>query len=105
MHTLPTDKDKQKEVWFDKALKKNPSQGLNTLFCFDILVQLANIPAHITLHELLRLSKETRKALRDALVNSESFLTQVPSILTGESETPCPYCHLALQQVPSITHS
>jgi len=34
---LRLDKEKQKEVWFDKALKKNPSQGLNTPFRFDIL--------------------------------------------------------------------
>jgi len=39
-------------------------------FRFDILAQLANIPARITIHELLLLSKETREALRDALANS-----------------------------------
>jgi len=42
---MPQDKDKKKEVKFDKALKKNPSQGLNTPFCFDISAQLANILA------------------------------------------------------------
>jgi len=55
------DKDKQKEVWFDKALKKNSSQGLNTLFRFDTLAQLANILTHITLHKLLRLSKKIKR--------------------------------------------
>jgi len=39
---LPLDKEKQKEVRFDRALKKNPSQGLNTPFRLDILAQLAN---------------------------------------------------------------
>jgi len=63
-----------KEVRFDKALKKNPSQGFNTPFRFNILAQLINITAHITLHELIRLSKETRKTLRDALAHLESFL-------------------------------
>ena len=87
-----------KEVRFDKALKKNPSQGFNTPFRFNILAQHINIPTHITLHELIRLLKETRKALR----HLESFLIQVPSP-TDESGTPCPHCHLALQQVPSIT--
>jgi len=58
-------------------------------------VQLANIPAHITLHELLRLSKETREALRDALADSESFMK--------EDGASCPRCHLVQQQVPCIT--
>jgi len=77
---VPKDKEKQKEIWFDESLKKNPSQGLNDLFRFDILAQLDNISAYIILHKLLRLSKKTREALRDALADSESFLTQVPSI-------------------------
>jgi len=41
---------------------------------------LANIPARITIHELLCLSKETREALIDALANLESFLTYMPEI-------------------------
>ena len=50
-----TGKEKQKEVWFDHVLKKPSGPGLNMLFRFDILAQLANIPARITIHELLRL--------------------------------------------------
>jgi len=65
---VPKDKEKQKEIRFDESSKKNPSKELNTPFRFDILAQLANIPANLTLHELLRLSKEMREALRDALV-------------------------------------
>ena len=53
-------KEKQKEVQFDHVLKKPSGPGLNIPFLFDILAQLANIPARITIHELLRLSKETR---------------------------------------------
>jgi len=79
----PLDQEKKKEVRFDKTLKKNPSQGHNTPFRFDILAQLVNIPACITLHELLRLLKETREALRDALTDSESFLNKFrQSLLT-----------------------
>jgi len=74
---LPLDKKKQTKVWFGKTLNKNPSQGLNTPFYFDILAQLANILVYITLHELLRLWKEMREALRDVLADSESFLTYV----------------------------
>ena len=92
--TLPLDKEKQKEVRFDKALKKNFFQGLNTPFRFDILAQLVNIPTRITLHELLRLLKETREAVRDVLADSELFLIQVPSILTDDDRTPCPQCHM-----------
>jgi len=44
-----------------------------------------------------------REELRDALADLESFLMQVPSILTDDNETPCPYCHLTSQQVLSIT--
>jgi len=72
---LQLDNGRQKEVRFDKSLKKDPSKGLNAPFCFDILVQLANILAHMTLYELLRLSKETREAFRDALTGSKTFLT------------------------------
>jgi len=66
---LTSGKEKQKEVWFDRVLKKPSSPGLDVPFRFDILAQLANILARITIHELLRLSKETREALRDALAN------------------------------------
>jgi len=64
-----TGKEKQKEVRFDHVLKKPLGPRLNMPFRFDILAQLANIPARITIHELLRLSKEIREALRDALAN------------------------------------
>ena len=67
---------------------------LNAPFHFDILSQLANISAHITLHELLCLSKETIEALKDALVDSKTFLTQVPVIPTDDDRIPCPQCHL-----------
>ena len=76
---IPTPrKEKQKEVQFDRVLKKPSGLGLNVPFRFDILAQLANIPARITIHELLRLLKETREALRNALANSESILTHMP---------------------------
>jgi hypothetical protein len=67
------EKNKPKGLRFSHALKKNSSR-LNAPFRFDILAQLANIPARITLHELLRLSKETREALNEALAESELFL-------------------------------
>jgi len=47
---------------------------------FDILAQLANIPAWITLYELLKLSKSTKEAFREALVDLEAFIAQIPAM-------------------------
>ena len=74
---LTPGKEKQKEVWFDRVLKRPSGPRLDIPFRFDILAQLANIPARITIHELLRLLKEIREALRNALDDSESFLTHM----------------------------
>jgi len=41
-----------------------------------------------------------REALRDALADSKSFLTQVPSIPTDDNRASCPQCHMVQQQVP-----
>jgi len=61
-----------------------------------------NISARITLHELLRLSKKIREALRDVLANLESFLTQVPTP-TKKDGASCRQCHLVQHQVSCIT--
>jgi len=98
-----TGKEKQKEIQFDHVLKKPSGSGLNMPFRFDILAQLANIPARITIYELLHLSKETREALRDALANSESFLTHMPEIPGGDTQPSCPECHHIQPKVPTIT--
>ena len=42
-------------------------EGSTIPYRFDVLAQLANILARIALYELLRLSKSTREALREAL--------------------------------------
>ena len=73
--TIPATGQKEANVRFDKSLKKDPPKGLNVSFRFDILAQLANILARMTLYELLHPSKETREALSDALADSETFLT------------------------------
>ena len=78
----PLDKGKQKEVWFDKSLKKDPSKGLNA---FVALTYWHNLP----ISELILLCpsyfasqrRQERRALRDALTDSESFMTQVPATL------------------------
>ena len=55
-------------------------------FRFDVFAQLANIPARITLYEYFRLFKRTSEALREALADSEIFLTQIPAIPEKEDD-------------------
>ena len=59
---------------------------MGTPFHFDVLAQLANVPARITLYELLRLSKLMREALRETLDDSEAFITQIPARHKKEDE-------------------
>ncbi|MFG1569928.1 hypothetical protein ACDT16_13665 [Staphylococcus aureus] len=71
------EKQKLKEVRFDKPLRKDAAVGAIKPYNFDILAQLANTPARLSLFELLRLSKEMRNVLSEALQNADSFLSQV----------------------------
>jgi len=91
--------ERQKELRFSKALSKDNAEG-STTYRFDVLTQLANIPARITLYELLRLSKSTREALREALADAEVFMTQVP---VGPREEDVEDCLNASQNAPCIT--
>ena len=67
--------EKQKEIRYDKALPKDKVEGSSAPYRFDVLAQLANILARITLYEFLRLSKSIIEALADA----EVFMTQLPA--------------------------
>src|SRR4051812_44485274 len=69
---------KPKEVRYNRPLNKGKAVEVSQPFRFDIINQLANIPARITLYELLKLSKSTREALREALADVEVFVTQHP---------------------------
>ena len=89
--------EKQKETRFSRALQKGIAEGSTTPYRFDVLAQLANIPARITLYELLRLSKSTREALQEALANAEVFMTQVPKEEDVEN------CLHTSQNAPCIT--
>jgi len=71
--------EKQKEIQYDKALLKDKAEGSSAPYRFDVLAQLANIPARITLYELLRLSKSTREALRETLADAEIFMARIPT--------------------------
>ena len=92
--------ERQKELRFSKALSKDNAKGSATPYRFDVLTQLANIPARITLYELLRLSKSTREALQEALANAEVFMTQVP---IGPKEEDVEDCLHTSQNVSCIT--
>ena len=92
--------EKQKELRFSRVLSKDIAEGSTAPYRFDVLAQLANIPARITLYELLRLSKSTREALQEALANAEVFMTQVP---IGPKEEDVEDCLHASQNIPCIT--
>ena len=66
--------EKQKELRYAKSLPKDKVEGYLRPYHFDVLAQLANIPARITLYELQRLSKSIRKALRETLADAEAFM-------------------------------
>ena len=69
--------EKKKELRYAKDLQKDKEEGSSTAFHFDVLDQLANILARITLYEFLGLFKSMREALREALVNSDAFKVQI----------------------------
>src|SRR3954463_299429 len=67
--SIPTEQPKAtpkkpKEVRYNRPLNKGKVVEVSQSFRFDIINQLANIPARITLYELLKLSKSIREALR-----------------------------------------
>ena len=79
---------------------RNNAEESPTPYHFDVLAQLANIPARITLYELLRLSKSTREALREALADAEVFMAQIPAGPQEKDEED--YLHTS-QHAPCIT--
>src|SRR3954471_1683690 len=70
--------EKPKEVRYNRPLNKGKAVEVSQPFRSDIINQLANIMARITLYKLLKLSKSTREALREALAVAEVFVTQLP---------------------------
>jgi len=92
--------EKQKEFRYCKALLKDKAKESSALYRFDVLTQLANIPVRITFYELLRLSKSTREALREALADAEVFMAQIPAEPLEKDEEDCLH---ASQHTPCIT--
>jgi len=69
--------EEQKERRYAKVFPKDKMEGSSMPYHFDILAQLANIPDWFTLYKLLRLSKSTRKVLREASTDAEAFMAQI----------------------------
>src|SRR3954464_9097658 len=69
---------KPREVRYNRPLNKGKAIEVSQPFLFDIINQLANILARITLYELIKLSKSTREVLREALADAEVFITRLP---------------------------
>jgi len=92
--------EKQKETQYAKALPKDKAEGTSAPYSVNVLAQLANILARITLYELLRLSKSTREALREALTNAEVFMARIPIEPWEEDKEDCLH---AFQLAPCIT--
>ena len=92
--------EKQKELQYSKALPKDKAEEFSAPYRFDVLTQLANIPARITLYELLRLSKSTREALREALAEVEVFMARILAEPQKEDEED--YLYIS-QHAPCIT--
>nr|ABD63076.1 hypothetical protein 17.t00003 [Asparagus officinalis] len=97
---------KGKELCYNKALRKDVLESLKGPFQFDVLAQLGNIPARITLFVLLRLSRSTREAFREALADNETFLDFIPPNPTKKTLEAYPQCHQIFQgRMPCITFS
>ena len=92
--------EKQKELRYFKALPKDKAEGSSAPYRFGILAQLANILTRITHYELLRLSKLTREALREALADAEVFMARILAEPQEEDEEDCLH---ASQYAPCIT--
>jgi len=76
------------------------SVGPSTPFYFDVMAQLANIPARITLYELLRFFKSTRDGLKEAFIDAKVFMTQIPVKCEEEEGN---HCHHTSKKFPRIT--
>src|SRR4051812_4993200 len=79
--------EKPKEVRYNRSLNKGKAAEVSQPFRFDIINQLANIPARITLYELLKLSKSTRRLLEKRWLMPKSSSLSFPLVLLLTSRT------------------
>jgi len=81
-------------------LSRRTKRKIFSTLRFDVLAQLANIPARITLYKLLKLTKSTREALREALADAEVFMAQILAEPQEEDKEDCLH---SSQHTPCIT--
>ena len=79
----------KQKVHYAKALPNDKAKGSSTPFSFNVMAQLANISACITLYKLLKLFKSIRKALREVLADSETFISQIHVIPEEDDDEHC----------------
>src|SRR3954463_16752669 len=79
--------EKSKKVRYNRPLNKGKAVEVSQPFRFDIINQLANIPARITLYELLKLSKSTRRLLEKRWLTPKSSSLSSPLVLLLTSRT------------------
>lgn len=63
-----------------QAVKNKALPGLDEPFDYDLLAQLANVPARITMYDLLRLSPDIRQAVVKALSEADKYAPHVHQI-------------------------
>jgi len=61
-------------------VKNKALPGLDEPFDYDLLAQLANVPARITMYDLLRLSPDIRQAVVKALSEADKYAPHVHQI-------------------------
>lgn len=65
-------------------MKNKALPGLDEPFDYDLLAQLANVPAIITMYDLLRLSPDIRQAVVKALSEAELYVPHVHQIQVND---------------------
>lgn len=65
-------------------MKNKALPGLDEPFDYDLLAQLANVPARITMYDLLRLSPDIRQAVVKALSEADKYAPHVHQIQVND---------------------
>jgi len=60
-----------------QSVKNKALPGLDEPFDYDLSAQLANVPAIITMYDLLRLSPDIRQAFVKALSEADKYVHQI----------------------------
>ena len=89
--------EKQKMIRYAKALPKDKAERSSTPYRFDVLAQLANIPARLRALETIEVNKSS---FESSFTDAEVFMAQILAEPQEEDEEDCLH---ASQYVPYIT--